>query len=59
MSLAPPWAKAAAVLGLKMQILQLRITATGNIGAESVSELIIDQIHSFEEELRRIEEMKA
>jgi hypothetical protein len=56
MSLAPPWAKAAAVLGLEMQILQLRLTAS--LLKDAPTQFLEATIHDFEVELERIEAMK-
>jgi hypothetical protein len=56
MSLAPKWAKAAAVLGLKMQILSLRV----NLAPEDAQELrgfLKATLDEFADEIKRIEEM--
>ena len=50
MSLAPPWAKAAAVLGLRMQLDQLILSTGGEVTMERILE------HAAE--IARIEAMK-
>lgn len=52
MSLAPPWSKEAAVLGLEIQLAQLRATCPD--GWEEKSGLI----REFNARIRLIEEMK-
>ena len=57
MSLAPKWAKAAAILGLKAQLLQLQISCEED-AVSSVRPLLLDKIREFAAELERIEGMK-
>lgn len=53
MNLVPPWAKAAAVLGLKMQIAQLEVLIEAHADINHR-----DDMERFFRELERIEAMK-
>jgi hypothetical protein len=62
MSLAPKWAKAAAVLGLKMQLdvlkVQFNLYANQLEVSQGLRDLLANEILKDEEELARIEAMK-
>jgi hypothetical protein len=55
-SLAPKWARPVAILGLKMQLLQLRIALSQT--GDAPQEILLSVIESYEEELHRIDMMK-
>lgn len=57
MSLAPKWAKTAAVMGLKAQILQLRISAA-LLPESAPLPFIKSAIDDYEAEVERIAAMK-
>ncbi len=58
MSLAPKWAKAAAVLGLEMQLHQLRLTVDVSIDTYGVTAFDKALIEELERRLKLIEAMK-
>ena len=58
MSLAPPWAKAVAILGLRIQLVTLRVLAEQGSTPPRIREEALEDLGMLTAEMLRICEMK-